>query len=89
MSKQCLNYHITSIGHVFKIERGILTARLPKTPHIRSFLRFTESRSKRSLADAAVHIKLNVTLTYLNDLPKWSRQFSSWLFIQSIIYPLS
>jgi len=73
--KPCPNDHITSMSHVSKIERGIFRTRLHKTPHIHSFLRFTENRNKLSLAEA-VHIKLNVTSTWLHDLPKWSRHFS-------------
>ena len=88
MAKPCPTDHITSMSHVLKIERGIFRKRLHETPHIHSFLRFTESRNKLSLVDA-VQIKLNVTNTYLHDLPKWSRHFSLYLFIQSTIYTLS
>ena len=75
MAKPCPNGHITSMSHVLKIERGIFRTRLHKTSHIHSFLRFTQSRNKLSLAEG-VHIILNVTNTHLNDLPKLSRHFS-------------
>jgi hypothetical protein len=72
MPKPCLNDHITLMSHVLKLERGMNTTRLHKTPHIRSFLRFTEGRSKLSLTLCTSNY---VTLTYLNDLHKWSRQY--------------
>jgi hypothetical protein len=75
--KPCPNHHITSTSHVLKLERGMNTTRLHKTPHILSFLRFTESSSKLSLTLSTSHY---VTLTYLNVLLKWSRHFSLYLF---------